>query len=344
MINMIKTYRYWFPLYPDDNQPIGGVKQIHRLAELLNKLKREATIIQKDSSFHPYWFKSNVKTISLKDFKERQDMNPERDIIVLPETWIQCLPTYALGFRKIIFNQNATYTLGGVHPKDNLPSPKEIISLYHHKDLSHVLCVSKYDEEFLLNGMNLQSGKISRLINGIEVNTFKYSYKKELSIAFMTRKNKPQAEIVSQLLIQQSWFRDEGWELRPIINMPLDEVAKTMQSSTIFISFGHPEGFGLPLAEAAASGCYLIGYSGLGGKEVMNLASEYGSAEEIEYQNYLGFVKACSKVSQALKKNPQSFLKSVFQTSEEIRSRYSINAMESSLKSSMTRWEESFTY
>ena len=139
------NYRYWFPLYPDDSQPIGGVKQIHRLAELLNKLKREAIIIQKDSSFHPYWFQSNVKTISLKYFKERQDMNPKRDIIVLPETWIQCLPTYALGFRKIIFNQNATYSLGGIHPEYNMPTPQEIIALYHHKDLLHVLCVSKYD-------------------------------------------------------------------------------------------------------------------------------------------------------------------------------------------------------
>ena len=115
-----------------------------------------------------------------------------------------------------------------------------------------------------------------------------------------------------------------------------------MQSSTIFISFGHPEGFGLPLAEAASCGCYLIGYSGLGGKEIMNLACQNGSAEEVEYQNYLGFVKACSKVNEALKKNPQSFLKSVFQTSEEIRCRYSINAMESSLKLSMTNWEKNF--
>ena len=339
---MVRKHRYWFPLYPDDNQPIGGVKQIHRLAELFNNLNREATIIQNDSSFHPYWFKSNVKTISLKDFKERQDMSPERDIIVLPETWIQCLPTYALGFRKIIFNQNATYTLGGIHPKDNMPSPKEIIDLYHHKDLVHVLCVSEYDKEFLLNGINLHSKKVSRLVNGIEANIFKYIEKKESNIAFMTRKNQYQVEIVSQLLIQQPWFKDEGWNLKPINNMPLGEVAKIMQNSSIFISFGHPEGFGLPLAEAASCGCYLIGYSGLGGKEIMNLACQYGSAEEIEYQNFLGFVKACTKASQALKNDTQSFLKSVSQTSKEIRSRYSIKEMESSLKRSMTQWEKSF--
>ena len=49
--------------------------------------------------------------------------------------------------KKILLKENATYTLGGIHPEDNMPSPKEIIDLYHHKDLSHVLCVSEYDEE-----------------------------------------------------------------------------------------------------------------------------------------------------------------------------------------------------
>ena len=64
---MSLPYRYWLALHPDIRRPIGGVKQVHRLAEALNYFGRKATIIQEDASFHPGWFKSNVSTISHSD-------------------------------------------------------------------------------------------------------------------------------------------------------------------------------------------------------------------------------------------------------------------------------------
>ena len=32
---MVEKIHFWFPVYPDLTQPIGGVKQIHRVAEQL---------------------------------------------------------------------------------------------------------------------------------------------------------------------------------------------------------------------------------------------------------------------------------------------------------------------
>ena len=49
---MSRPYRYWLALHPDIRRPIGGVKQVHRLAEALNHFGRKATIIQEDASFH----------------------------------------------------------------------------------------------------------------------------------------------------------------------------------------------------------------------------------------------------------------------------------------------------
>ena len=40
-----------------------------------------------------------------------------------------------------------------------------------------------------------------------------------------------------------------------------------MRESAVFLSFGHPEGFSLPPAEAMACGCVVIGYHGRGGRE-----------------------------------------------------------------------------
>ena len=58
--------------------------------------------------------------------------------------------------------------------------------------------------------------------------------------------------------------------------MSEQEVAETMRRSALFLSFGHPEGLCLANLEAMASGCKLIGYSGLGGREYFrdNIARE----------------------------------------------------------------------
>ena len=65
---MPHPYRYWLALHPDIRRPIGGVKQVHRLAEALTHLGREARIIQDNSEFHPGWFKSTVLTVSYSEF------------------------------------------------------------------------------------------------------------------------------------------------------------------------------------------------------------------------------------------------------------------------------------
>ena len=54
----MKKFRYWILLYPDIATPIGGVKQIHRLAEAFTQIGRQITIVQENQSFHPNWFKA----------------------------------------------------------------------------------------------------------------------------------------------------------------------------------------------------------------------------------------------------------------------------------------------
>ena len=42
---------------------------------------------------------------------------------------------------------------------------------------------------------------------------------------------------------------------------------KRPAGALLFLSCGHPEGFGLPLAEAIACGCLVVGYHGLAGRD-----------------------------------------------------------------------------
>jgi len=142
------TYHYWIPIQPDNKKPIGGVKQIHRLAETIDTLGRKATIIQIDKDFHPGWFKSNVNTISAEEWRSLFfRLNPEKNIIILPETYAKIFHTVAPALPLVIFNQNSSYTYGT--KPNTYVNPVDIQTAYKSKRLKHIFCVSKYDELFL---------------------------------------------------------------------------------------------------------------------------------------------------------------------------------------------------
>ena len=227
---MPHPYRYWLTLHPDIARPIGGAKQMHRLAEALNYLGREAKIIQEDADFHPGWFKSNVKTVSLSEFRLSTQLRHDRDIIILPETYIPALPKYAPGISKIIFNQNGAYSFGLRHG-DGFPDPNEVLKLYAQPDVKHVLCISKHDEALLKNMLNKKRGNLSRVTNAIETKLFVPSKNKRRIVSYMPRKNAKDAEIVIALLKQSAWFRKSGWTLKAIKGLTQEKVAQTLQES-----------------------------------------------------------------------------------------------------------------
>ena len=54
----------------------------------------------------------------------------------------------------------------------------------------------------------------------------------------------------------------DGVTFEEVQQMEHHEIAKKMQATLIYLSCGHPERFGLPLAEAIACGCLVVGYHG----------------------------------------------------------------------------------
>ena len=330
------TPRYWFALHPDLDVPIGGVKQSHRLCESLASLGREACLIQDDSKFHPSWFKSTAKTISRAEFLRLDYLDPLSDIVILPETYMNVFDTYCRGLSKIIFNQNGSYTFGS--PLQKLfPKPHLVYDLYRHPELLSVLCVSEHDEEFLTGGLCLDSTTVSRLVNPIETEIFCLGEKKTRQVAYMPRKNYKDISIVTELLARQPWW--PGWKLVPIQNMSQSEVSSVLKNSIAFLSFGHPEGFGLPVAEALACGCYLIGYNGIGGRELFELGIKNRSAAEVQFGNWQGFIDSLKILDSLLLANTQELLNNLSLTSTEVRSSYGQYAFQQSVERALTSWE-----
>ena len=94
-----------------------------------------------------------------------------------------------------------------------------------------------------------------------------------------------------QINSKQSWFKDSSWSFISINNKSHAEVASILADSSIFLSFGYPEGFGLPLAEAIVSGCPVVGYHGLGGSEIYDLCHPFGVFSPVPFRDFHSFLK-----------------------------------------------------
>ena len=187
------------------------------------------------------------------------------------------------------------------------------------------------------NAFQLGQNRVSRLINGIETHMFRPSEVKHRVISYMPRKNAKDSAIVAAFLRQKAWYRKAGWSLQAITGLPQEQVAGLLQKSMIFLAFGHPEGFGLPLAEAAASGCYLIGYSGLGGRELFQIMSRFNTGREIAFGDWLGFVQACEEVDSLLNSNQAVLAKNLLKCSKIMRDLYNPQKMIESVKFALSR-------
>ena len=82
----------------------------------------------------------------------------------------------------------------------------------------------------------------------------------------MPRKNPDHVNAVLLGLQRANLVNSSNWHAEPLIDLSHNDVARYLNSARLFLSFGHPEGFGLPIAEAMASGCWVVGYSGGGGR------------------------------------------------------------------------------
>ncbi|MDO6351163.1 glycosyltransferase [Synechococcus sp. YX-04-1] len=332
---------YWLVLHPDVPKPIGGVKQMHRLAEFIQKSGRQSIIVQDEASFHPAWFESNVNTISRKEFiKRSSSLDKSSNFLVFPETYLPAVSEYAPGFKNIIFNQNSSYTFGQPSAPFFRGEMSRVFDLYHSPLISHVLCVSQYDRDFLLDFIGLPENNVSLLVNGIEDNvSLSGSVKKSKIISYMPRKNYFDSEIVCTSL--RRYFSHAGWKLMPIASCSHDQVIESLRKSLIFLSFGHPEGFGLPVAEAMACGCAVVGYSGLGGKELFDLSSQFGLGFEVAFGDWKQFLPSVSQLVSHIDNNSDQFKNSLVSMSLQTSRVYSMNNMYRSVQMFLNSFESS---
>ena len=143
-----------------------------------------------------------------------------------------------------------------------------------------------------------------------------YNPDKKLQIALMPRKRREEARILVALIARHPDL--VGVPLVVIDQLP-DEVAhRFIRESLIFLSLSEREGFGLPPAEAMATGSLVIGYTGVGGEEFFTEETGF----PIPDGDIVAFVDQIAYVVTAWRQVPEALERKRRHASDFIWSRY----------------------
>lgn len=344
---------------PDIATPSGGIKQIYRQVDVLNKHGFQAYILHENYDFRCKWFINETPVVynssifnELEQLKWNYNLSSKQklkssikkvikatrnsasksktieiqktDILVFPEIFGPKLGDVMPGIQKVIYNQGAYQTFFGytLDLRDkNTP--------YHHKDLLGVIVNSEDAKEY----MRLAFPKLSiyRVKYGFDSQRFSVNTEKKQQICFMPRRLK--SDIVQVINILKFKGVLNNWEIRVIENMNEQQVADCMKESLLFLSFNINEGFGMPPAEAMACGCIVIGYPGQGGNEIFN--SEFSFP--VKDRDIKAYVKTLESVINGYEVTPELYRGMANKASEFILSTYSLEEEERTIIEAWTQ-------
>jgi len=304
---------------PDVDRAIGGVKQLHRQVEHLVALGWDAAMLTEASGFRPGWFQSSAPSRSLAESHALGELDPSSCVLLLPETYLGVdLRSFRgldlSGLARVVFNQNAYYSYGqfGDHTAALLQA------FYDDSSVLQVLSVSEDTHAFLTRNLGIADQRLSRVINAIEP-LFRPGATKYNRMHWMPRKNPDHVQAVMQGLKRCGLEHSEGWQGEPLVQLSHAQVADRLNGARLFLAFGHPEGFGLPIAEAMAAGCWVVGYSGGGGCELFRL----GAAESVCFGDWHGYVAAVQRAFEAFHNQPRETELRLHRQALAVRSLYS---------------------
>ncbi len=242
-------------LCPAIPAPVGGIKVIYQLAELIDRHYAPAYTSEVCSLGNPHfrcrWFENDVK------IRGNYLFDPISDFLIVPEYLAGHLgdAIFTAGLPFAIFVQNGYLTCGS-------HSVETLAPIYRRA-------------AFIISISDDTTRCLRLLFPDVADNIIPYRYYvderfyydpavKANEIAYMPRKLKNHSQFVVSALRSRL---PHSWTIRAIDNLPETEVARTLSRSRIFLAFSDQEGLPVPPLEAALSGNIVIGYHGEGGRE-----------------------------------------------------------------------------
>jgi hypothetical protein len=305
---------------PDHTAPAGGIRQIYRLADTLRtELGHNAFVYHERTGFRLDWFQNNTQIVYADATAPGM-----HDVLVVPEVWGNAIKNHP-GVRKIIFNQNAYYTF--MNGYETMPARTPLQPA--DTNVIGILTVSDDSAEMLAE--TFPKIPVARLYYEIDAELFQFTTAKKPQIAFMPRKHPDEVrQVLNTLALRGSLA---GFQVVAIDGVAEREAARILRESLVFLSFGYPEGFSLPPAEAMACGCLTIGYHGMGAREFMLPEFSW----PVEVGRILDYVRTVEAVLAQWRHDPAAHSTKAKAASRFIHERYSRAAYVASVQAAWKR-------
>jgi len=303
-------------LAPENKKPSGGVKIIYRHTDILNRNGIDAAVLHQQRGFRSTWFNNTTRIMYLSDTNIR-----ESDYLVVPEVYGPNIPNIGKllniesGVKKIIFNQGCYNTFFG-YSFDSIYSGKLITPYTMHDEFVAAIVVSENSKNYLQHLSPIL--KIFRIHNAIDPDLFTFAPPEKKQICFCPDKHPEDAFQVLAILLLRGVL--DEYTIAPITGIREQQVAEVMRESSLFLSTGYHEGFGLLPAEAMACGCIVAGYDGMGGKEYFR--------EEFTYPVPLGdviaFASTVERIIKEFDRNPEMLIEKAGMAAAFINDQYAL--------------------
>ena len=240
----------------------GGGHVLTQHVTLLRATGRDARLWLPDPTNRPAWIDRDVPIVFGAELEVGSD-----DVLVLPEVPVVPGLDPAPGTRKVIFNQNHFYTYAAAPDGRSYPGWSPAPAVWTVSTESHdVLRALLPDSVVML------------VPNPLDGDLFAPASRKAPQVTWFPRKRPREASILRRLAAADP--RLSGVEVTELVHAERRVVARTLARTSVFVALGHSEGFGLPVAEALAAGCLVVGYDGGGGHELFEAPGAWRVPEQ----------------------------------------------------------------
>jgi hypothetical protein len=300
-----------FYLSPDPPGPRGGVRVLYRHVDVLNSAGFDAAVIHHTAGYRANWFAHDTRTVAARDI-----VVTPHDVLVVPEFYGAAIATWPTGQTVVLFDQGAYYTFDGM-------SVEDAKAIDERQDAA-ILTVS--EDSLRLLRYAFPHSSVTSVRSVIEEKTFHpgaYAAPRRRIAYAANRRAQERHELLSILELRGRL----DWGLVPIRGMSETQVAETLRSCAIFLAFNEREGFGLPPAEAMASGCYVIGYHGQGAEEFFDPAY----CRPVPESDLLDFAEAIEQAAASYDADPRVLTDAGLAASRAVLGRYHLEGLRTDL-------------
>lgn len=285
-------------LCPDYPVPSGGIRAMYRHVDILNRAGLSAAVLHHSEGFACRWFEHSTRTVGAPSVALSRE-----DALVVPEIYGPFLQRLPRTPRLVAFSQNAYLTFEHLRPGTAPPYGIFDAALTVSPDSAEYL-------RFAFPGLD-----VAVVPNAIDPAVFHpLDGIPGRRLALMPRKRPGEADQILRLLGE----RLRGWDVEAIAGASEAATAATLRAAPIFLALGRQEGFGLPAAEAMASGCYVVGFPAFGGREIF----EPSSSVPIEDGDVLSAAKALAAAMELFERRPEAVRELGARAAERVRREY----------------------